>query len=85
MYVPSYQMHNVLNVYAKKLERHGTARRPDAPAAPPSDTIRLTAEGKRQAVVAIPSRGRPRNHGVKVDGRIVVVPCGNLRTRPPGT
>lgn len=51
MYVPSYQMHNVLNVYAKKLERHGTARRPDAPAAPPSDTIRLTAEGKRQSVI----------------------------------
>lgn len=31
-------------------------------------------------VVLIPSRGRPRNHGVEIDGTLYVVPCGNLRT-----
>lgn len=36
----------------------------------------------RVGVVRVPSRGKPRNHGVEVDGRIVVVPCGNLRTAP---
>lgn len=30
-------------------------------------------------VVEIVSRGRPRNHGVRVDGRAEVIPCGNLR------
>lgn len=35
-------------------------------------------------VVAIPSRGRPRNHGVVVEGVLHVVPCGNLREVPPG-
>lgn len=28
--------------------------------------------------LAVVSRGKPRNHGVEIDGRIVVVPCGNL-------
>lgn len=30
------------------------------------------------ARVVIASRGKPRNHGVLIDGRVVVVPCGNL-------
>lgn len=30
-------------------------------------------------VVRISSRGRPRNHGIEIDGRLYVVPCGNLR------
>lgn len=35
-------------------------------------------------MVARVSRGRgPRNHGVRVGGRFVVVPCGNLRKVPP--
>lgn len=34
------------------------------------------------ATVILPSRGRPRNHMVSVGGRLVIVPCGNLR-RPP--
>ncbi len=34
----------------------------------------------RMGVVRIVSRGPgPRNHGVEVDGKIVVIPCGNLR------
>lgn len=32
----------------------------------------------RTVRVVIASRGSPRNHGVLIDGRIVVVPCGNL-------
>lgn len=52
MFVPSYQMHNVLNVYAKKLERQGPSRRQvPAEPAPPVEKIRLTAEGKRQSVI----------------------------------
>ena len=30
-------------------------------------------------VVVTVSRGRPRNHGVLIDGRVYAVPCGNLR------
>lgn len=33
-------------------------------------------------VVEVVSRGRPRNHGVVVDGRLYAVPCGNLRNPP---
>jgi len=29
--------------------------------------------------IVIVSKGKPRNHGVDVDGEIVIVPCGNLR------
>jgi hypothetical protein len=29
--------------------------------------------------VSVVCRGRPRNHGVLLDGVIVSVPCGNLR------
>lgn len=28
--------------------------------------------------VVIVCRGRPRNHGIEIEGRIVVVPCGQL-------
>lgn len=33
-------------------------------------------------VVKIASKGKPRNHGIEIDGVMWVVPCGNLR--PPG-
>jgi hypothetical protein len=33
----------------------------------------------QRGVVLIPSKGKPRNHLVSVDGRPVVVPCGNVR------
>ena len=29
-------------------------------------------------VVVISSKGKPRNHGVLIDGKMYVVPCGNL-------
>ena len=29
--------------------------------------------------VVVASRGKPRNHGVTIDGKLVIVPCGNLR------
>ena len=29
--------------------------------------------------VTVASRGKPRNHGVVIDGQCYVVPCGNLR------
>ena len=35
--------------------------------------------------VEIVGRGRPRNHGVKIDGRGYVIPCGNLRKPPTAT
>lgn len=30
--------------------------------------------------VIVASRGKPRNHLIEVDGEVIVVPCGNLRT-----
>lgn len=30
-------------------------------------------------IVKIRSAGRPRNHGIEIDGRCYVVPCGNLQ------
>lgn len=36
-----------------------------------------------RGVVIIASRGRPRNHAVRLDdGREVIVPCGNLIKEP---
>lgn len=32
----------------------------------------------KTGIVAIASKGKPRNHGVMVDGVLWVVPCGNL-------
>ena len=32
----------------------------------------------RTGVVRIASSGRPRNHGVDIDGRIIAIPAGNL-------
>jgi hypothetical protein len=29
--------------------------------------------------VVIASKGKPRNHGVEIDGQMIVIPCGNLR------
>jgi hypothetical protein len=33
----------------------------------------------RVGPVTVVGRGKPRNHGVKIDGQTVIVPCGNLR------
>lgn len=40
--------------------------------------VRMPLHGKI-GVVKLVSHGKPRNHGVEVDGRFYVVPCGNLR------
>jgi len=33
----------------------------------------------RMGTVVVSSRGKPRNHGVEIDGKLIIVPCGNLR------
>jgi len=33
--------------------------------------------------VAGVGRGRPRNHAVLIGGRLVIIPCGNLRSPEP--
>lgn len=33
----------------------------------------------RTGKVLVACRGKPRNHGVEIDGQIVIVPCGNIR------
>ena len=52
MFVPSYQMHNVLNVYSKKLRQNmvseGNNKMPEKPQ---SDRINISPEGKRQATI----------------------------------
>ncbi len=35
-------------------------------------------------IVVIPSRGKPRNHGVEIAGVMYVVHAGNLRKPPEG-
>ena len=52
MYVPSYQMHNVLNVYSNKLRRNVTSgKNQKMPEKPPVDRVTLTSEGKRRATI----------------------------------
>ena len=52
MYVPSYQMHNVLNVYSKQLRQHLVSEgESEVAVKPQSDRIHLSPEGKRQAMI----------------------------------
>ena len=52
MYVPSYQMHNVLNVYSNQLRQNMVSEgKSNVPAKPQSDKIHLSPEGKRQAMI----------------------------------
>ena len=37
----------------------------------------------RIGTVVVRSKGRPRNHGVEIDGTLFVVPAGNLREPTP--
>ena len=52
MFVPSYQMHNVLNVYSKQLRQNmvseGNNKMPEKPQ---SDRINISPGGKRQATI----------------------------------
>ena len=52
MYIPNYQIHNVLEVYSKQLSQTRIAERQEALAAPSAvDKINISAEGKRQTVI----------------------------------
>ena len=52
MFVPSYQMHNVLNVYSKQLRDSMTSgNRKNLSDKLPADQVSLTLEGKRQATL----------------------------------
>ena len=52
MFVPSYQMHNVLNVYSKQLRDNMTSgNRKNLSEKLPADQVCLTPEGKRQATL----------------------------------
>ena len=52
MYVPSHQMHNVLNHFSKQLSqnRNATGRRNEVQK-PPVDKINISMEGQRQATM----------------------------------
>ena len=51
MFVPSYQMHNVLNVYSKKLRHNITTKDQNISKKPNDDRVNLTSEGKRRATI----------------------------------
>ncbi len=52
MFVPSYQMHNVLNVYSKQLRDSMTSgNKKNLSEKLPADQVSLTPEGKRQATL----------------------------------
>ena len=52
MFVPSYQMHNVLNVYSRQLRHNmASANKKSLSEKLPADQVSLTPEGKRQATI----------------------------------
>jgi len=52
MHVPSYQMHNVLNVYSKQLRQNLVSEdKNKLPQKLKADRVSLTPEGKRQATI----------------------------------
>ena len=51
MFVPSYQMHNVLNVYTKKLRQSINSKDQNPTEKPPADRAKLTSGGKRRATI----------------------------------
>ena len=51
MFVPSYQMHNILNVYTKKLRQKINTKDQNTTEKPPADRAKLTAERKRRATI----------------------------------
>jgi len=52
MHVPSYQMHNVLNVYSKQLRQNMVSEdKNKLPQKLKTDQVSLTPEGKRQATI----------------------------------
>ena len=52
MQIPSYQMHNVLNVYRKQFTRNELSQRQSTgDVKAPGDRVSLSSEGKRQAII----------------------------------
>ena len=52
MFVPSYQMHNVLSVYSRNLRQHITSgEEQKGSEMPAADRVNLTSEGKRRATI----------------------------------
>jgi len=51
MFVPSYQMHNVLNVFSKKLKHKKTIKGQNTSGKPNANRVNLTSEGKRRATI----------------------------------
>ena len=51
MFVPSYQMHNVLKVYTKKLRKSINSKVQNPTEKPPADRAKLTSGGKRRATI----------------------------------
>ena len=51
MFVPSYQMRNILNVYSKKLRHNITLKDQNISKKSPADRVNLTSEGKRRATI----------------------------------
>ena len=51
MYVPSYQMHNVLNVYSKKLRYSISSKDQNTSGRQPVDWVDLTSEEKRRTTI----------------------------------
>jgi hypothetical protein len=52
MQIPSYQMHNVLNVYRKQFTRNELSQRQNTgEVTAPGDRVSLSSEGKRQAII----------------------------------
>ena len=51
MFVPSYQMHNVLKVYTKKLRKSINSKDQNPTEKPPADRAKLTSGGKRRATI----------------------------------
>lgn len=43
------------------------------------ESLRSLPYHGQTGIVVIVSRRRPRNHGVEIGGRLVVVPAGNIR------
>ena len=51
MYVPSYQMHNVLNVYSKKLRHSISSKGQNTSKTLPVDRVDLNSGGKRRTTI----------------------------------
>ena len=56
MHVPSYQMHNVLNIYGKKLRHNISSKDQNLSETLPVDQVDLTSEGKRRTTIEKVSR-----------------------------